>query len=58
MYFLFQLILIPNLHPDDLLAEEEDEVPLSRLQLGTAKQTKVMEMAGGDKNDLVMSRSL
>ena len=54
--FLFQLI--PILHPDKMLAEEDDEVPLSQMQLRTAKQTKVMEVAGGNKTDLIMGATL
>ena len=48
----------PVLHPDKMLAEEDDEVPLSQMQLRTAKQTKVMEVAGGDKSDLIMGATL
>ena len=43
---------------DELLAEEDDEVPLSRLQLRNAQQARVMEVAGGDKSDLIRGACL
>ena len=38
---------------DELLAEEDDEVPLSQIQLHRARQARVMEVPGGDKSDLL-----
>ena len=43
---------------DELLAEEDDEVPLSRMQLRNAQQARVMEVAGGDKTDLLRGACL
>ena len=42
---------------DELLAEEDDEVPLNRMQLRNAQQTRVMEVAG-DKTELLMGACL
>ena len=46
---------------DELLAEEDDEVPLSRaarMQLRNAQQARVMEVAGGDKTELLRGACL